>query len=212
VTRSRALLLFGVVVACGGGTASTVETGQKSQPGSSAQACVPGQSIGCGGTGGCSGYQVCADDGQHYLACQCPPPAPPLPPEDAGVDAAAALAARCQAPDGVALTFASVSDVPPQLAGQWWLCGGAAEFYFPVEFTADGHWYKLTRVDGVFQRNVGPESSGVYEITAVDGVKFDMTFSSVAYGSCCGYPFYGDIQATPPGKMRLGGGDYLRLP
>jgi hypothetical protein len=214
ISLRRVLVAFVLVAAaCGGGTSSTVETGARSQPASGDQPCVPGQSIGCGGPNGCSGYQVCADDGMHYLACDCTPSPPPPPvPADAGVDAAAEYAARCHAPDGQPLTFASIADVPPQLAGQWWLCGGAAEFFYPVEFTADGHWYKLTLVDGAFQRNLGPESSGDYAITAVDGIKFDMTFSSAAYGSCCGYPFYGNIQVSPPGKMRLGGGDYLRLP
>ncbi len=46
--------------------------------GASAAACVPGVSQSCAGPGGCSGAQICADDGRRFGACDCgPPPAAP---------------------------------------------------------------------------------------------------------------------------------------
>jgi hypothetical protein len=38
---------------------------------SSAGGCVPGASVACIGTGGCSGSQVCSADGETYGACAC---------------------------------------------------------------------------------------------------------------------------------------------
>jgi hypothetical protein len=33
--------------------------------------CVPGESVACTGQSGCAGYQVCADEGDHFLPCVC---------------------------------------------------------------------------------------------------------------------------------------------
>lgn len=207
----RAILIgaFGVVVvvACNGGS-SSIETSQNSQPGSGEVSCVPGQSVGCAGPANCPGYQTCADDGLHYLACDCTVPPPP------GSDGGPSYQERCHAPDGAPEIFASRADVQAKLEGQWWVCGGAAEFWFPVEFTADNHWYKLSQVDGAFVRNLGPESSGTYRITeAGGGATFAMVFDyTKSPDAGAGYSLQGTMQVTPPGKMRLGGGDYLRLP
>lgn len=209
-----ALAWVAVIVACGGEKTTTVDVPDSGEsrrtPG-----CVPGQSIACTGTNGCTGAQVCANEGDHYLPCECAgvvdASVPDAEPVDAGVDAAAIYGARCNAPDTAPLTYTTVGDAANALAGQWWLCFGAAEFYYPVEFTADGHWYKLTQVGSTFQRNLGPETSGLYTIKSLEngGTYFAMTWNTATF-TCCDYPFNGVIQSG--GKMRLGGGDYIKLP
>lgn len=204
-----ALASLGVAAACDGPTepgASNV--GTQPAAGTGLTSCVPGQSIACAGVGGCAGYQVCAHDGLRYEPCICEgTPAPPLPPVEAGVDAASGYEKRCYAPEGSPISMAS-ADVPAALAGQWWNCGGAAEFPH-VEFTADGHYYALTYSGGTFTKNYGPDTSGLYSIDPGSGISFDMEATSTR-GSVTGYPIKGFIETT--GRMTLGGGWYIRLP
>jgi len=77
-----------VLVACGialvsscGGTSSTAPllvdagdgsaTDDGSGSGGTGSSCVPGESKACAGPNACAGFQVCADDGARYGACQC---------------------------------------------------------------------------------------------------------------------------------------------
>jgi hypothetical protein len=213
-----------VVLACGGAkdnpaptpTQATAGAGATGTTGARPGACVPGQSIGCAGSGGCTGYQVCGSDGAHYDACMCASPPEPIA-DASAADAADANPANaynlaCTAPDGQPLSMTS-ADVPAALAGRWWLCGGAAEFYFPVEFTADGHWYKLTYFNGSFQRNFGMDTSGTFTIApqSSPSISFSMTVLLASGSAASGYSLGGTMQPTPPGLMHLGGGTHLRM-
>ncbi|MGO9835762.1 MAG: hypothetical protein ACLP1X_16285 [Polyangiaceae bacterium] len=63
---------LGVVVLCACGHAGQRSDVPANAPASAASGlCVPGQSIGCAGVAGCSGYQVCAPDGRSFGACDC---------------------------------------------------------------------------------------------------------------------------------------------
>ena len=213
-----------VVLACGGAkddpaappTPTPGSAGNGATDGTATHgACVPGQSIGCAGPGGCTGYQVCGGDGAHYESCICAAPAEPI--AEAGADAADANPANaytlaCMAPDGQPLSMTS-AEVPAALAGRWWLCGGAAEFYYPVEFTADGHWYKLTYFSDSFQRNHGMDTSGTFTIATQEtpSISFSMVVTFASGMAASGYSLAGSMQSTPPGLMHLGGGTHLRM-
>ena len=62
--RLAAALVALALFACGGGVENKT----------SAPACVPGRSVGCQGSDGCSGHQVCKDDGSAYDVCVCSTP------------------------------------------------------------------------------------------------------------------------------------------
>jgi hypothetical protein len=124
-----------------------------------------------------------------------------------GVDYAAA----CAAPEGPGIVMDS-SQVPTNLAGRWWKCGGADEFQaHPVELTIDLHYYLLTEVSGAFARNLGPDTSGTYSVRP-SSASFDFAIDVVwTDGSTIGYPLMGYIEHDPR-KMRLGGGSYVAIP
>lgn len=213
VIRICALAALGAV-ACRGGSSDATEVGQGQQPSSAAWPCVPGESIACGGPGGCTGHQVCADDHLHYLPCDCqapqaPPPAPPdlLPP------AIANWQDGCSAIDGPGVTFGAPSDVPPLLAGKWWACNDRAPYFSSLEFTADGRFYPLTFADGGLERSSSVCDGGTYQVVEAGGSHFVMTHSSSACAT--DQPAEGEMQTTPPGKMSLSGfsagGSYVRV-
>lgn len=187
-----------------GGTSADPST-----PAAPARACVPGQSVACAGPAGCKGFQVCRNDGSRFDACVCGAPAP----SDAGVDAPppdpwAKQKTACTAPQGPAITFAE-SEVAPALAGRWWRCGGADEFLgHHVEFTADGHYYDLSEVNGALVRNYGPLTSGSF---TVDPMQTSNTrFSIHINPDLATYPLLGTI-ITGPKRMTLGGGTYAAI-
>lgn len=118
--------------------------------------------------------------------------------------------AACNRPDGAAIVVDS-STVAANLAGRWWLCGGAAEFFYHVEFTSDQHFYKLSLVNGRFVRNLGPTTSGTYSVDANPaGISFSIHQLYQAGGGAT-YPLQGFIEAAPR-KLRLGGGYYVGIP
>jgi hypothetical protein len=203
------------IVACSQ-TSTTSDVAQGRQPGSGQPWCIAGQSIACGGPGSCVGYQICADDGSGYLPCKCDSPAAPPPAKPNSLDPAIdEWEARCHAPDGPAVTFGSAADVPAQLTGKWWSCGGQPPYTTSIEFTEDGHYYQLTFADGGLQRNSGGDTSGTYEITDAGGIHFELQHTTQDKTCCTGQPDEGDMQTTPPGKMMLNGfigGNYLRVP
>ena len=55
-----------------GGQGGTGGSAPLTTDGGSSNGCIPGQQVGCGCLGGSQGHQVCAQDGQHFEACQCP--------------------------------------------------------------------------------------------------------------------------------------------
>lgn len=119
-------------------------------------------------------------------------------------------AAACTAPDGAAITLDS-SQVAAHLAGRWWLCGGAAEFFGNVEFTADLHFYMLSKVNGQFVRNLGPTTSGTYSVDpSPAGISFSI-HQLYQDGTGATYPLQGHIEDSPR-KLLLGGGYYVALP
>ena len=65
--RGPYLLLAALALGCGGTSASPTFI----------DPCAPGQSIACGGVGGCSGAQVCSPGGTGYGPCECSPDAVP---------------------------------------------------------------------------------------------------------------------------------------
>jgi hypothetical protein len=116
----------------------------------------------------------------------------------------------CKLPDGAAIVVDS-SQVAANLAGRWWLCGGAAEFFYHVEFTNDQHFYMLSLVNGRFVRNLGPTTSGTYSIDPNPaGISFSI-HQLYQNGGGATYPLQGYIEATPR-KLRLGGGYYVGIP
>jgi hypothetical protein len=132
--------------------------------------------------------------------------------DDAGADAnpANVWGPRCVAPDTAAASMTS-ADVPGTLAGQWWLCNGAAEFYYSVEFSADRHWYSLTNVGESFVRNYGPQTSGTYTIATQGSPSITFEMKTVyTDGSTIAYPLHGTLQPAS-GKLSLGGGMYVRM-
>lgn len=72
----------------------------------------------------------------------------------------------CSATKGKILLFDTVDEVKAALTNKWGYCSGEpANFKEPREFTADGHWYTLTRAaDGQLVRQGGFAVSGTYEI------------------------------------------------
>jgi hypothetical protein len=54
-----------------GATVVDAATSTKTDSGHATSACVPGQSIGCIGPGGCSTNQVCSSDGSGFGPCDC---------------------------------------------------------------------------------------------------------------------------------------------
>ncbi len=125
-------------------------------------------------------------------------------------DAAIDFTAACKAPQGPAITV-DASQVAAQLAGRWWLCGGAAEFFGNVEFTADMRFYMLSNVNGQFVRNLGPMSSGTYSVDpAPTGILFYI-HQHYQDGSGAGYPLRGYIEEAPR-VLVLGGGGYVAIP
>jgi len=124
--------------------------------------------------------------------------------------APADFGAACRAPEGAAIVL-DAAQVPAHLAGRWWMCGGAAEFFGNVEFTADLRFYMLTEVNGEFVRNLGPTTSGTYSV--LPGAA-DVTFSisqRFLDGSGASYPLRGFIENTPH-RLALGGGNYVAIP
>ncbi len=118
--------------------------------------------------------------------------------------------ARCNAPEGAAISL-DAAHVATNLAGRWWLCGGAAEFYGNVEFTADLHFYMLTEVSGRFVRNLGPTKSGSYSVDANPaGIAFSI-HQLYQDGRGATYPLQGHIEKTPRALL-LGGGYYVAIP
>ncbi len=99
----------------------------------------------------------------------------------------------CSGTNGPIKTFATVDEVKTALTGKWGYCSGEpANFKEPTEFTADGHWYTLTRdSDGQLVRKGGFSSSGTYDIntsgiapwTSVDIVLHYDSFSSTLYSN-----------------------------
>lgn len=133
-----------------------------------------------------------------------PPDALPDAPSVVDFDAA------CKAPEGAAITLDS-SHVAEHLAGRWWMCGGAAEFYGNVEFTTDLRFYMLSMVNGELVRNVGPRTSGTY---SVDESPLGISFSIRQLyqdGTGATYPLVGNIMENPR-KLQLGGGYYVAIP
>ena len=125
-------------------------------------------------------------------------------------DASIDFVAACKAPDGAAIVMDS-SQVATHLAGRWWMCGGAAEFFGNVEFTADLHFYMLSEVSGHFVRNLGPSTSGTYSIDqSPAGISFSI-HQQYQDGSGASYPLQGYLEETPR-KLRLGGGYYVAIP
>jgi len=120
------------------------------------------------------------------------------------------FAARCNAAEGAAISL-DTSHVATTLAGRWWLCGGAAEFYGNVEFTADMHFYMLTAVNGQFVRNLGPTKSGSYSVDENPaGISFSI-HQRYQDGNGATYPLQGHIEKTPRALL-LGGGFYVAIP
>lgn len=116
----------------------------------------------------------------------------------------------CKLPDGAAITLDS-SQVAANLAGRWWLCGGAAEFHFHVEFTTDQQFYMLSEENGQFVRNLGPTTSGTYSVDpSPTGISFSI-HQLYQDGTGATYPLQGFIETTPR-KLRLGGGYYVAIP
>lgn len=134
------------------------------------------------------------------------------PTDDQGNDPSADLAereARCAAPEGPAIGI-DPTRVPTELAGRWWYCAGAAEFYGPVEFTLDQKFYMLTEVDGDFERNLGPTKSGTYSIVSTPpGVTFQVNQHWII-GDSVAHPLMGYIEEMPR-KLFLGGGFFVPL-
>jgi len=118
--------------------------------------------------------------------------------------------AACKAPDGAAIVLDS-SQVAAHLAGRWWICGGAAEFFGNVEFTVDMQFYMLSNVNGQFVRNLGPTTSGTYSVDpSPPGISFSI-HQKYQDGSGATYPLVGHIEETPR-KLLLGGGYYVAIP
>lgn len=125
-------------------------------------------------------------------------------------DASVDFAAACGAPDGAAINL-DPSHVATQLAGRWWFCGGAAEFFGNVEFTEDLQFYMLSHVDGRFVRNLGPRTSGTYSVDQnPPGISFSI-HQLYLDGTGATYPLVGHIETTPR-KLILGGGYYVAIP
>jgi hypothetical protein len=116
----------------------------------------------------------------------------------------------CTLPEGAAITL-DFSQVAANLAGRWWFCGGAAEFFGHVEFTADQRFYMLSDVDGQFVRNLGPTKSGTYSVgPGPVGILFSI-HQLYQDGTGAAYPLQGFIEAAPR-TLRLGGGYYVAIP
>jgi hypothetical protein len=131
---------------------------------------------------------------------------PDAPPDASSVD----LDAACRAPEGAAITLDS-SQVAEHLAGRWWMCGGAAEFYGNVEFTQDLRFYMLTVVNGEFVRNLGPRTSGTYSVDeSPQGISFSI-HQRYQDGTGATYPLVGTIMENPR-MLQLGGGRYVAIP
>lgn len=131
------------------------------------------------------------------------------PGADAGAAPSEAREARCAAPEGPAISI-DPTQVPTQLAGRWWYCAGAAEFYGPVEFTPDQKFYMLTQVGDAFERNLGPTQSGTYSIVATPpGITFQINQHWII-GESVAHPLVGYIE-TMPRKLFLGGGFFVPL-
>lgn len=123
-------------------------------------------------------------------------------------DASPDFGAACKAPDGAAIGL-DPSHVAAHLAGRWWICGGAAEFFGNVEFTADMHFYILSEVNGRFVRNLGPTTSGTYSVDpSPAGISFSI-HQLYQDGTGASYPLQGHIEETPR-KLLLGGGCHRR--
>lgn len=120
------------------------------------------------------------------------------------------FAAACRAPEGPAIVL-DPSRVAAHLAGRWWLCGGAAEFFGNVEFTADQQFYMLSTVNGRFVRNLGPTTSGTYAVSpGPSGITFALQ-QRYQDGSGASYLLQGHLEDTPR-KLLLGGGYYVAIP
>jgi hypothetical protein len=92
--------------------------------------------------------------------------------------------ARCDAARGAADPIVAKTDVPPRLAGRWYLCPGFGKSEQQplsaedaIEFSADGKWWWLARgEDGTWTRKPGVENAGTWDQEWADSSQPNMIY------------------------------------
>ena len=145
----------------------------------------------------------------------CAPRDPCTPP--LGRPMTADLAPRCTQPQGPQVAALTEQAVTSRLVRRWMLCDAKSWFGTTddvgVEFTADGHWYKLVcDASGTPVRSSGVDDSGPWQIydTSVTILGYDpnpfqlnaVTATSGTYMTRAGF-------SDDPVAVRLGDADYV---